>query len=402
MPSAEESTQLFDFDHPPERRGTHSIKWDYGERFFGRADILPMWVADMDFASPPAVCRAMEERARHGVFGYTGESRAYFEGFMEWMRARHGWSIEKEWVLHLPGLLPGLNWVVQTFSQPGEEVMVQPPIYPPFFSAIRQNGRSVVENPLVLEGDGYRMDLEGLEKAISSRTRMLLFCSPHNPVGRVWNREELEALGDLCCRKGLVLISDEIHADLTVPGAVHRPLASLSERLAACTVTLLSPAKTFNLQGLQSGFAVASSPLLRERLAHTLQRNGIFMNNLMSIAAIEAAYREGADWLDALRAYLASNRRFLHSYAERKWQGKIKPIPAEGTYLAWLDCRSLGLEQNQLKRFFIEEAGLGLNNGTDFGSQGKGFMRMNLGCSCQTLQRALDQLQSALHAHQLL
>lgn len=384
------------FDQPIQRTGTHSIKWDYRRRFFGQEDVWPMWVADMDFASPPEVQDALMARAGHGIYGYTGESRAFYDGLLGWLQERHGWTVDKEWLKLVPGVIPALNWCVHAFTAPGDEVIIQPPIYPPFYSCVNNNDRRVVENPLRQDAEGrYRMDLDHLESQIGPRTKMLIFCSPHNPVGRVWSEEELQALGALCVKYGLVLVSDEIHFDLVWSAARHRPMATLAGDIQARTVTLSSPAKTFNLQGLQTGFAVIPDPALRQAYAKVLERNGIFMQNVMSLAAIAAAYQHGAPWLEALKAYLADNRRHLEAAVETL--PGIRLTPAEGTYLAWLDCRELGFDtQDALRRFFIEQARLGLNDGATFGEAGNGFMRLNYGCPRSTLDEGLHRLREAL------
>ena len=380
-----------------DRTNTHSIKWDYREKLFGSGDILPLWVADMDFESPAAVKKALRERVAHGTFGYTGESYAYYKGIIEWVKNRHGWSVDRHNLHYLPGIIPGLNWAVQTFTQPGDGVIIQPPVYKPFFQAIEHNGRMIKENPLQLVNNHYQMDLEHLENLIDDRTRMLILCSPHNPVGRVWTEEELARLGDICLRHNILIVSDEIHWDIVYEGAKHFPIANLREELKQQTLTLTSPGKTFNLQGLQSAYAIAEHPPIKEAYWHTLQQNGIFLNNALSITAIEAAYNHGEEWLDATCQFLETNRQLLVNYVDQHLPG-IRVVKGEGTYLAWLDCRDLGLTQDGLKKFFVDQAKLGLNDGAEFGEQGKGFMRLNFACGRDTLEQALTQLKAALKA----
>ena len=382
---------------PIARAGTHSIKWDYRQKLFGRADVLPLWVADMDFESPQAVREALQERVAYGTFGYTAESRGYFESILSWIEQRHGWSVKKHCLHYLPGVIPGLNWAVQTFSQPGDGIIIQPPVYKPFFQAVQHNDRTLKENPLKLVDNHYQMDLEHLESLIDERTKMLILCSPHNPVGRVWQRAELEALGALCVKHNILIVSDEIHWDITYGGAEHHPTANLSKALQQQTLTLTSPGKTFNLQGLQSAYAIAENPEIRRAYWRTLQQNGIFLNNALSIAAIEAAYQDGGPWLDEVTAYLSENRQFLIDYCERYLPG-IAVVASEGTFLAWLDCRGLALSQDDLNHFFIHEAGLGLNDGAEFGEAGRGFMRLNFACPRSTLEQALNQLYKALQS----
>lgn len=384
------------FDKHIDRTGTHSIKWDYREKLFGKDDIIPLWVADMDFESPPAVKKALKERVEHGTFGYTAESRQFFEGIMQWLAKRHGWEIKREWLHYMPGVIPGLNWTVQTFTNPGDKVVIQPPVYKPFFQAINHNDRQLVENPLKLAEGRYEMDLERLEALIDESTKMLILCSPHNPVGRVWQKDELEKLAKICLRHNLLVVSDEIHFDIVYGNHHHFPIANLDENIREQTITLTSPGKTFNLQGMQSAYAIIPNPELREAFGKTLQQNGIFLNNVMSISAVEAAYNEGEEWLESLLPYLADNLDCLHTYCNAYLPG-IQVIQSEGTYLAWLDCRELNFSQESLKAFMVNEAGLALNDGKEFGDQGEGFMRLNYACPKGTLKQALEQLASALN-----
>ncbi len=379
-----------------DRTGTHSIKWDYNKKLFGRSDIIPLWVADMDFESPPAVKEALQKRVAHGTFGYTGESFNYYKGILDWINTRHGWSLERHHLHYIPGVIPGLNWAVQTFTDPGDGVIIQPPVYKPFFQAVQHNNRELKENPLLLLDNHYQMDLEHLESLIDERTKMLILCSPHNPVGRVWTSSELKALGDICIQNDILILSDEIHWDIVYSDASHFPAANLSDDLKQQTLTLTSPGKTFNLQGLQSAYAIAENPEIRQAYWRTLEQNGIFLNNALSITAIEAAYNHGAEWLDSTIQYLYENRQYLIEFVEKDLPG-IRVTASEGTYLAWLDCRGLNLSHDELNNFFVEKAKLGLNNGAEFGEAGKGFMRLNLASARDTLEQALNQLKEALN-----
>lgn len=379
-----------------DRTGTHSIKWDYNKKLFGRSDILPLWVADMDFESPKAVKKALQQRVAHGTFGYTGESFGYYKGILDWINTRHGWSVDRHHLHYLPGIIPGLNWAVQSFTDPGDGVIIQPPVYKPFFQAVQHNNRELKENPLQLVHNHYQMDLEHLESLIDERTKMLILCSPHNPVGRVWTSSELKALGDICVQNGILIVSDEIHWDIVYGNASHYPTANLNDDLKQQTLTLTSPGKTFNLQGLQSAYAIAENPKIREAYWRTLQLNGIFLNNALSITAVEAAYNHGAEWLDSTIQYLDENRQYLIDFAHQNLPG-IKVIASEGTYLAWLDCREMDRSQAELNKFFVNQAKLGLNDGAEFGEAGKGFMRLNFACARNTLEQALNQLKDALN-----
>lgn len=383
------------FNDPIDRNGTHSIKWDYREKLFGKHDILPMWVADMDFESPHAVKQALKKRVEHGIYGYTAESSGYFKGIINWLAKRHQWTIDKDWLHYTPGVIPALNWSVQTFTEPGDKVIIQPPVYEPFFNAIKRNNREIVENPLELVNNAYQMDLTALENVIDDKTRMLILCSPHNPVGRVWTKEELIQLGEICLKHNVLIVSDEIHFDMVYGDRQHFPLGNLSEDLKHQTITLTSPGKTFNLQGFQSAYAIIPDQELNERFSQTLRQNGIFLNNVMSITAVEAAYNHGEAWLDELLPYLEENKEFIHAYSQANLPG-IHVVASEGTYLAWLDCRDLGLSQEGLKQFMVEEAGLALNDGMIFGKQGAGFMRLNFGCPRSLLEEGLNRLAHAL------
>ena len=301
---------MFDFDTLPDRRGTASLKWDFGGRIAGREGLLPLWVADMDFAAPPAIAEAVARRAAHGVFGYTLEPDSYFEAAMRWLAERHGWNVPREWLLAAPGVVQTISAALLAATAPGDRIVIQPPVYHPFALRIRANGREVVENPLVLDGDRYRMDLEGLERELAAGARMLILCSPHNPGGRAWTREELERAAGLCARHGAVIVSDEIHADLVLPGRRHVPLASVSEAAARITITCVSATKTFNLAGLGGSLAIVSD----EAAAHAAQGRAPRPSaggtaNCFAVAASEAAWRHGADWLDAMLAYIAGEPR---------------------------------------------------------------------------------------------
>jgi cystathionine beta-lyase len=384
-----------EFDRVIDRRGTASLKWDYSRRFTGLEALLPLWVADMDFPSPPEVLQALRRRVEHGIFGYTLEPESYFQAAMDWVQHRHGWRIQREWLLPAPGVVPAINLAILAFSKPGEEVVIQPPVYYPFAQSISRNGRVVAENPLNLEGRRYSMDFAQLERLIGPRTRLAILCSPHNPVGRVWERDELARLADICLRGGLILLSDEIHCDLVLPGFRHLPTASLSEELAASTVTFLSATKTFNLAGLGGSLAVIPNPELRRRFQKTKESLWTEVANALSTIASEAAWRHGEPWLERLLAYIESNYEFLVRFLEERLP-KARVMPLEGTYLAWIDFSALGLRDAQLKARILERAGIWLDEGPLFGTGGQGFQRLNLACPRATLREGLERLTGAL------
>jgi len=384
----------FDFDRIVPREHTAAVKWDARQGYFGTEDVLPMWVADMDFAAPEAVTQALVERALHPVYGYTLYPDELFEALAAWLRDRHGWAIERDWVIWTPGVVPALFAAVRAFAQPGEGVIVQPPVYHPFFSAIADNGRRVLENPLVLAGDRYVMDLDGLERRAAEGARLLLLCSPHNPVGRVWTANELRSVLAIARRHGLTVVADEIHHDLIYPGHRHTALAALAGD-PADIVTTVAPSKTFNIPGLGLSALVVPDPARRAALNRVFGELHVGAGNPFGIAAFVAAYRHGGPWLDALLAYLAGSRDLVLDFVAERLPG-IRAIVPEGTYLIWLDCRGLGLDDAALKAFFVGQARVGMNPGITFGRGGSGFMRLNLGAPRVVVVEALERIAGAL------
>jgi cystathionine beta-lyase len=385
---------MFDFDNLPDRRGTASLKWDFGGRIAGREGLLPLWVADMDFAAPPAIVDAVARRAAHGVFGYTLEPESYFEAAMRWLADRHGWNIRREWLLPTPGVVQTISAALLAASAPGDRIVIQPPVYHPFALRIRANGREVAENPLALDGDRYRMDDEGLERELAAGARMLILCSPHNPGGRAWTRGELERAAGLCARYGAVIVSDEIHADLVLPGRRHVPAASVSEEAARITITCMSATKTFNLAGLGGSLAIVRDEGLRERLKAVAEAQWGGTANCFAAAASEAAWRRGADWLDAMLAYVAGNFAHLADRLPRELPG-ARVFPLEATYLAWIDLRQLGLSDDEVRTRLLD-TGIWLDEGRKFGRGGEGFQRLNMACPRSVLDQAVDGMVRAL------
>ncbi len=384
---------MFDFDTPLSRAGTHSVKYDLRRQRFGREDVLPLWVADMDFAAPDCVREALLARANHPVYGYTLAGEEVYAAIMDWQWRRHGWRVEREWITLLPGVVPGLALAVQAYTRPGESVVVQPPVYYPFYDVVERNGRRLRRNPLIWADGRHAMDLDQLADALTPDARLLLLSSPHNPGGRVWTRAELEGLGEACLRRGIIVIADEIHADIVYPGARHLPLAGLSPELAACTVTLNSPGKSFNIPGLGIAYAITPGAGLRRRLQDTARALHLEGANLMGLAALEAAYTRGGDWLAALLDYLGGNLDLAREGLARHLPDVSCTSP-EATYLLWPDCRGLGLDDEALRQGFVD-AGLGLSPGVQFGREGSGFMRMNVALPRARLREALDGLAGA-------
>lgn len=373
----------------PERRGTDSVKWGLYEK-----DVLPLWVADMDFVSPPAVIAALQQRVDHGVFGYAMESKELKELILARMEKLYQWKIKLEDIVLLPGVVAAFNLVCQAVTSPGESILIQPPVYPPFFQAPRYAGARTVVNEVRVKDDGkYGIDFEDFESALEKDTRCFLLCNPHNPIGRVYTRQELHAMAEICLRHNMVICSDEIHSDLVYPGASHVPIASIDAEIANQTVTLIAPSKTYNIAGLECSALICTNAELREKIQHA--RRGLLGGvNALGMIAGTAAYREGDDWLREVMAVLESNRDFLMGYLAEKLPA-IKMVQPEATYLAWLDCRELNLPVSPAK-YFLEHARVAVNAGEDFGKPGEGFVRLNFGCTRSTLLEALERMRRVI------
>lgn len=383
------------FDTFIDRRNTNCKKWDGVLELFGQDNLIPMWIADMDFRPPEEVVRAVCERAAHGIYGYESRPERYLEMVTKWLLERHDWTVSPEWVFHSPGVVSGLALAIHAFSQPGDRVLIQSPVYPPFYSVIQDNGRIVVESPLHLEGTKFRMDFANLEKQFQSGVKLMMLCSPHNPVGRVWTKAELEQLAHLAVKYEVIVLADEIWADLAFPGFKHIPLASVSPEIADQTLTFMAPSKTFNLAGFYLSNVIISNPKLQEAYCHQVQRMALNHINFFGLVASEAAYREGHQWLDELLIYLKENVRFVIEEMA-KITSDIRVIEPEGTFLLWLDCRKLGIPPKELNSFFVTKAGVAFNDGIVFGPSGYGFQRMNIGCPRAVIQEALNRIKNAL------
>lgn len=382
-----------DFERTIDRAGTFSVKYDGRLSMFGQAEVMPLWVADMDFAAPAAVTDALLKRATHPVYGYTQFPDSLYESLINWLAVRHGWQIEREWIIFCPGIVPSLSTSILALSKPGEAVIVQPPVYYPFFSVVNKSGRTLLYNALQQGQAHYNMDLADLAQQAAT-ARMLLLCSPHNPVGRVWSKSELEKLLAIAKQHDLIIVSDEIHADLIYPGNKHHMLASLADAPES-VITAVAPSKTFNIPGLNLSALIVPHPAYRAAIREQLDVMHVSAANPFSIAAFTAAYQDGTAWLAALMDYLADTREMVRQYLQ-DYLPQIKLTPSQGTYLLWLDCRDLGLSDDELRQFFILEAGIGLNPGISYGKEGSGFMRMNIGTPRQHIRQALDNVRSAL------
>lgn len=383
------------FDEVIDRKGTHSQKYDMKEAMGKPADILPLWVADMDFQTPETVREALAKAAAHGIFGYSDTDAAYDEAVCQWMSRHFGWDIRKEWLMETPGVVFAIALAIRAFTKEGEGVLIQQPVYYPFGNMIRRNGRRVVNAPLVFRNGRYEMDYEDLENKIrGEHIRLMIFCSPHNPVGRVWSIEELEKLARLCEYYDVIIVSDEIHCDFTYPGVKHHMLASLSDSWAKRVITCTAPSKTFNLAGLQVSNLIIPDERLRKAMKTEMSRTGYSTLNQMAIVACEVAYRTGEDWLRELKAYLKDNLDYMTAFIKEKIP-QIEVIQPEGTYLVWMDFRKMGMTGEELEDFLDNEAGIWLDNGTMFGPEGEGFARINIACPRATLSEALDRLYRA-------
>jgi len=385
----------FDFDKVIDRTRTESLKWVYPRKVLKVEDAIPMWVADMDFEAPPAVIEAIRRRAAHGVYGYPLIPSSFWQSAIDWLGRRHGWDVRKDWMAKSPGIVPALNYAVRAFTKPGDGVIIQTPVYFPFYHAVENNGRRVVRNPLRFDGTRYTMDLEDLKRKLDEGGRMLILCSPHNPVGRVWTREELEGLGRLAVERDLLVISDEIHADLVYSGHRHHVFAAFSPELADRTVTCIAPSKTFNIPGLSTAVVIASNPKLLEAFEDETERAGFELGQVFGIVGFEAAYAHGEDWLDELLPYLEANVDFLEKFLEERIPG-VRLVRPEGTYLALLDCRGLGLEPAALNDFFLKTAHVYFSDGALFGEEAAGFVRINFGCPRALLAEALERIERAV------
>jgi len=384
----------YNFDRIIERRGTDSIKWDRADLFFGRNDLLPMWVADMDFESPPEVVEAIINRAKHGIYGYTARSDSYYESIVSWLSRRHGWEVEKEWISHAPGVVPAVHIAIMALSHPGDKVIVQTPVYYPFFKAIEETGRQLILNPLMESGGRYTMDFEDLERKIDSRTKIIVLCSPHNPVGRVWTRDELSKLGEICLTRNIKIISDEIHSDLVLGNNRHIPTAKISEEVSSITLTCVAPSKTFNLAGLSAAAVISSSSVLLSDYSNMLSSVGAGMSNVFGTVALQTAYNNGEHWLEELLEYIFGNFEYMRDFLKTNFP-EVRVTELEGTYLAWIDFRGTGMSVEELKSFLYEKARVGFEDGSIFGVEGEGFMRVNLACPRALVEEAMKRLINA-------
>ncbi len=394
----------FDFDQEIDRRGTNCTKWEFindGDTYIfgdhadpkhGRDRLLPMWVADMDFRCPPAVVEALTERGRQGIFGYSEPCDSYYEAVMGWIDRRHGWQIERDWIVITPGVVPAIKVLIQSFVKPGEKVLIQRPVYYPFFDAIRDNGAEIVSNTLIYQDGRYIMDFDDLaQKAADPDLKMAILCSPHNPVGRVWTAEELARFGRICLENNVLVISDEVHCDLIYSDQNFTTFAKAHEDFAQKSIVCTAASKSFNLAGLKISSIIIPDEARRGKFIATGTRNGLFGTNAFGLVAVEAAYNYGEEWLAAVMAYVEGNYRFMVEYIGEHLP-QLKVVRPEGTYLVWVDFRALGLDPQMRKELLMEKAKIYLDEGEMFGPEGEGFERFNIACPRSILEEAMERI----------
>ena len=386
----------YNFDEKIDRENTDSIKYDFRKYYFGTDDVLPMWVADMDFRTPDFILNAIKERANHPILGYSIRSDGYHNSIIDWLKSRHHWDIKREWISFSPGVVPGLTLAVTTFTNPGDTIIVQPPVYFPFFSSIEGPGRKIVNNPLRLKNGRYYFDFDDLKQKIDKQTKMLILCSPHNPGGMVWKREELEELADICLKHDILILSDEIHSDLVFKPYQHIPLASISDAIAQNVITYMSPSKTFNMAALSTAYVVILNNQLKKEYDRALEYFHLQIGNVFGSVALEAAYKHGSEWLDQMLDYVHKNVKYVIDLMNNK-MSKVKVIQPEGTYLIWINLKEFGLNHPTLKEMMIHKVKVGLNDGLTFGMGGEGFFRMNVACPKTTVVKAMDRFQDAIN-----
>ncbi len=388
----------YNFDRGFNHEIKDSLKWNTVKRISNKKDIIPMWIADMDFETVPEVKTAIIERASQGIYGYSEMKDEYYESLAGWTKKRYNWKIEKEWLCFSPGVVTGISLTIRALTHPGDRVLIQTPVYSPFFGAVTRSGCELVTSSLKLVDGKYKMDFEDLEEKLEDeRTKIMVLCNPHNPVGRVWTRNELLRIGEICLKNNVTVISDEIHSDLVYKGYKYTPFASISKEFEQNSIICTAPSKTFNLAGLQSSNIIIPNENFRREYKIALENIEVSRLNVFGMVACETAYRYGEPWLEELLDYLEENKELVKKGIENKMP-KLKLIEPEATYLLWIDCSRLGLSDEDLKKFMIEKAGILLNDGISFGEEGKGFQRMNIACPKDILEEALDRLEKAVNS----
>ncbi|WP_421381035.1 MalY/PatB family protein [Bacillus salacetis] len=386
---------MYNFDISPNRKGTSSVKWDLTKTVFGREDVLPMWVADMDFPPPPEVIDTLNDRVSHGIFGYTFTGDPLGNAVSSWMKERHDWEIKKSWLLYSSGIVPAIATIIRAFTEKGDSILMHSPVYTPFFSLAEKNDREVKKSPLQLKDGQYTIDFEAFEETLKSGVKIFLLCSPHNPGGRVWKEDELIKMAELCQKYNVLIVSDEIHADLVHKPNKHLPISSIKKEYEDFIITLAAPSKTFNIAGLQASAMIIPNQKLREKVSEEQQKQGIFTLNTFGVIGMEAAYLHGGEWLDSLLDYLADNIKEVKSFVEKELP-ELSVMDPEATYLLWIDFRKLGKPEQELQDLLLNKGKLALEPGSKFGQDGEGFFRMNIACTRETLKDGLERLKKAL------
>lgn len=390
----------YNFDEIIDRHNTDAIKIERSKALFGTEDVLPLWVADMDFRTPDFIFDAIRERCEHPILGYSMPPKEFYPTIINWIKTHHQWDVKRQEIGFLPGIVPGLSFAVQSLTQLGDEVIVQPPVYFPFFHVVKNNNRVVINNPLKTVDGKFEMDFEDLERNITSKTKLFILCNPHNPGGRVWEAETLKRLAQICSKNGIVVVSDEIHADMVLKGHKHTAFATVSETAAQLSLTFMAPSKTFNMPGLISSSYIIPNEVLRKRFVDFLEASELSSGNIFAYAATVAAFEKGADWLRQMLEYVQNNINFVADFMKNNIP-QIKPMIPEASFLIWLNCKELGMETDELFDFFIQKAGLGLNKGSIFGQGGEYHLRLNVACPRSVLKQAMEQLQLAVNSYQL-
>ena len=391
-----EDKNMYDFDKVIERKGTHAIKWDMIKENGYEPNTIPMWVADMDFATLPEITDAIIERAKHPVYGYTMVSDAYLEAVKNWMKTRHDFDIEKEWISTTSGVVGALKIAVQAFTEPNDAIIINKPVYYPFDFSIETNKRCIIENEMILKDGKYSIDIEDFEdKIVKNNVKMYILCNPSNPIGKVWTKEELKAVGDICKKHGVIVVADEIHQDFIYKGHTHIPFYNVDESYKEFAVICTAPSKTFNLAGLQTSNIIIANEKMCEKFNEVKDRDGMMQPNIFGLVACQAAYEHGAKWVDELVEYLSANIDYMTKFFEENIP-QCKVIQPEGLYLVWVDFRNLGMEEKVLEKFMLEKAKLWLDEGYIFGTGGAGFERFNVACPRSILEKGLEQLAQAI------
>ncbi len=385
----------YDFDKVIDRHNTGAMKIEKCNEIFGKDDIIPLWIADMDFATPDFILDAIRKRCEHPIMGYTVPCKEYFNSITNWIAKRHNWKVETEWMGFLAGIVPSISFAINTFSQRNDEIIVQPPVYPPFIEVTRNNNRQVVYNPLKVVNGRFEMDFEDLERKITGKTRVFVLCNPHNPGGRTWDKETLTRLADICYKHGILVVSDEIHSDVALKGEKHTPFATVSKLAEQNSVTYIAPSKTFNMAGIISSSYIIPNPVIREKFQQFLESSHLGHGNIFAYTAARAAYEQGSDWVEQMLSYVQSNLEFVLDFFKKNIP-QIKPMTPQASFLVWLDCSELGMDTDELQDFMVNKVGIGMNKGTTFGPGGEQHLRLNIGCPRKVLEQALNSLKRNL------